>query len=276
MRTLLAKAVFESWPFAFGHVSLMNALKPPSLPEGDQTITLRRYGVRIQYDPTSYIGMYLHYGRLFEGQILRSIEAHLHPGGTFVDIGANIGQHTLVAATLVGAHGRVISFEPGAKQRARLMRNIEINGLKNVDVRPYGLSRQAGLHELFNINSLNDGQSTLAKPDKDKDYPSEIVQLRTLDEQAADVSSCVVKIDVEGAEMEVLQGAEGFIARTRPVMFIECIDEYLRRFGSSSAALFDFLHDRRYQLLSLKRVGFRKLWAPVARPVDCDLMAIPR
>ncbi|MFC4308029.1 FkbM family methyltransferase [Steroidobacter flavus] len=252
----------------------MDTLKPGALPPGDRSTTLRRYGLRIQYDPNSYIGTYLHYRRLFEPSILKAIEANLRPGATFIDIGANIGQHTLVASKLVGPTGRVISFEPGANTRARLLRNIEINGLTNVDVRPYGLSREAGSHTLYNINTNNDGQATLAKPPGD--CPSETVELRTLDEQVPDLGTgCVVKIDVEGAETEVLRGGQRFLRNCSPRMLIECIDGHLRRLGSSSAELFQLLQDHGYKLFALQRVGLSKAWRPVSQPVDCDLMAMP-
>ncbi len=177
----------------------MNVLKPPRLPEGDQTTTLRRYGQRIQYDPNSYIGKYLHYHRLFEGEILRSIEEHLRPGGTFWTSVPTLAQHTLVAAALVGAQGRVISFEPGVKQR-REAHATSINGLKNVDVRPYGLSREAGSHELFHINissmTANPRWPSLKRPRIVSLKSCSFARSTSRPPMSAAVS---MKIDVEGA-----------------------------------------------------------------------------
>lgn len=272
MRTLIARAVFSAWPFGFGHVGLMKMLSPPWIPAGDRTRTLRRYGLRIQYDPNTEIGRYLHYRGSFEEEILRAIERQLRPGATFVDVGANIGLHTIVAANLVGKHGRVIAFEPGSPMRSRLLRNLEINELTNVDVRPYALSRAEGVAELYMPNKYNDGQSSLAPS---ADSRSESVQLRTLDHEMRGVdfsAGCVLKIDVEGSEADVLIGGREFIRNVKPTMFVECIDGYLKKRGSSGAEVFQFLRDAGYELRALHRGK----WEPVTQPVDCDLMATPR
>lgn len=274
MRTALSKAMFRAWPFPFGHVSVMEALKPPQLPLGDVTTLLKRYGLQFRYDPNSYIGKFIYYRGIFEEQILRSIEGNLRRGTTFIDVGANVGLHTVVAANLVGPGGSVIAFEPGSTMRARVQQNLKLNRLQNVDLRPYAIGRATGSADLYVLDESNDGESTLAKPQGK--CRSESVEIRTLDDELTHVSGdCVVKIDVEGAEMEVLLGAEQFVRRVRPrAIFVECIDVYLKRFGSTRREVMNWLHSAGYETRALIRGRWVAIDADSER--DADIWATPR
>jgi FkbM family methyltransferase len=134
----------------------------------------------------------------------------LRPGDVFYDIGANIGCYSLVAAQLVGPTGHVYAFEPHVFNAASLLRNIQANGLQDVvTVLPIALGRSTGLHRFF-YNSLRPGSSghrlgyTL-----DPCLVSVLTQSMTLD--AFQAGGClkspdVVKIDVDGNELQILYG----------------------------------------------------------------------
>lgn len=270
MYTQVAKALFRLWPFPYGHVRVMDALNPPFLPPGDVTTRLKRYNLPFRYDPNTYIGRFIYYRGMFEEQILLAIEGHLARGGTFVDVGANVGLHTVVASHLVGVSGSVIAFEPGSTMRVRVQENLRLNGLLNVDLRPYALGRTAGHADLYVLDETNDGESTLAKPlGKCR---SESVEIRVLDDELANVrGDCVVKIDVEGAEMDVLRGATRFVREVKPkAIFVECIGAYLQRFGSSRDEVHRWLRDAGYDIRTLVRGS----WVKTIEPVDGDLMAV--
>jgi len=252
----------------------MNALNPPALPQTEVTTRLKRYGLRFRYDPNTYTGRFLYYRGIFEEQILLAIERMLGPGMTFVDVGANIGVHTVVTSKLVGQSGSVISFEPGQQARARLKQNIALNQLSNITVHSCALGRESGTATLYTINKRNDGQCTLVSDGTS--CRTEMVDVMTLDSviHESDVSrGCVLKIDVEGGEMDVFEGGKNFIREARPkAIFVECIDSYLKRFGSSSAELLEWLWSAGYVTKAL----IRGSWAEIDSPVDCDMMATPR
>lgn len=271
MNITLAKTLFRAWPFPYGHVRVMDAINPPQLPRGDVTTKLKRYDLLFRYDPNSYLGRFVYYRGIFEEKIVRSIEANLEPGMTFIDVGANIGQHTIIAAHLVGIRGTVIAFEPGSSMRARVLMNLNLNELSNVDLRPIALGSAPGAAELYMPDATNDGESTLAKP-KGR-CQSEVVEIRTLDDEVTEIKGgCVLKIDVEGSEMEVLRGAEKFVRRVRPkAIFVECIDAYLRKFGATREQVYDWLKSAGYDV----RVLVRGSWVHVDQPIDGDIMATP-
>lgn len=269
MNRFLARTLLRAWPFSFGHVTLMNVIHPPPV-QGELIISrLRRYDLLFRYNPNSYIGRYLYYRGLFEEQILRRLEAFLRAGTTFVDVGANIGLHSVVAAKLVGPTGRVVAIEPATLARQRLLENISLNGFRNVTVHACAAGAQDGTARLYSPDASNDGEATLAAVGN----ASESVTVRALDSLLGDVAGdCVMKLDIEGGEVEALRGAAAFMERVRPrAIFMECIDHHLVRMGSSSATLFSALHHIGYQVEALSNGR----WIPVRTSMDCDLVAVP-
>lgn len=273
MKKLVYKALFRAWPFAFGHVALMGRLRPPPVDASEVTTRLKRYGLRFQYDPNSYIGRFIYYRGLYEETLLRTMESCLSSGMAFIDVGANVGQHSVVASKLVGPTGFVYSFEPQTGSRARLSRNVELNGLRNVIISDLALGKESARANIYQLDEKNDGMGTLNAGGKA--CASEPVSIETLDSvmQGKDVSrGCVIKIDVEGGEMDVLQGSQRFLKEAKPkAIFVECCNEHLKRFSSSSAGLIRWLQEAGYMTRGLQRGR----WVPVdhKNPIDCDLMA---
>jgi len=275
VKTRLAQALFRSWPLPFAHVRLMKWIDPPRVPAAEVTTELRRYGLKLSYDPNSYIGRYIYYRGLFEEQVLRAIERALRPGGSFIDIGANIGQHTVVAAHCVGAGGQVIAFEPQALVRERLLHNVALNNQQGVvQVHGCALGRERAPGYIFTLNDNNDGQSSLQPVTHAE--PREAVKIETLDGMDLGIDArrgCVIKIDVEGGEIDVLDGATDFIRSVRPqALFVECADRHLQRFGHSGLDVQQWLRDHNYDVQGL----VHGRWQPLHRAIDCDLLATPR
>jgi FkbM family methyltransferase len=140
----------------------------------------------------------------------------------FYDVGANIGFFTLIAARLVGATGRVLAFDPVPSNIAALQHNLFPNGYGHVLPRQLALADRVGQATLALA-----GESVLAHL---SDYSSEHetwstldVRVSTVDVEVAQGSPTpdVVKIDVEGAELAVLEGARQTIIDARPVIICE-------------------------------------------------------
>lgn len=155
-------------------------------------------------------------------------------GTTCVDVGAHIGYFTLIMARLVGDSGRVIAFEPETNNFQLLIKNIEINGYNNITPVNKAVSNING-RAVLHVDGLGMGSHSLAvkHPNRPQNQVLE-VEVQTLDSffAGSDVIN-FVKIDVEGAEMTVLQGMEGIIERNNDLMIItEFLPHGLLAFGT--------------------------------------------
>ena len=127
-------------------------------------------------------------------------------GMVVVDIGANIGYYTLLASHLVGEEGRVFAFEPDPNNYELLLKNIEINGYRNVIPVKSAVFSKSGRMKLF-LDKNNLGGHSLSEANVDKSSFITVEAVR-LDDffKNIDVKIDVVKMDVQGLEMHVLEG----------------------------------------------------------------------
>ncbi|HEV2989827.1 MAG TPA: FkbM family methyltransferase [Candidatus Angelobacter sp.] len=148
----------------------------------------------------------------------------VRPNAVVYDIGANVGFLTLIAARLAGNSGRIFAFEPLRENFGLLEHNLRINGFTNVIARNIALAAHDGTDDfVMSANATFGGLSTAAVKVQDEVGRIE-VQVRRLDslvEQESLPLPNLIKIDVEGAEEQVLEGALKTIARARPVLLIE-------------------------------------------------------
>ncbi|WP_224814949.1 FkbM family methyltransferase [Hasllibacter sp. MH4015] len=159
-------------------------------------------------------------GQFYEEEELEIMRRHFRPGGTFFDIGSNVGNHMLYAAIHLQA-ARVFVVEPNPKAYAVLLANIALNGLERV-VEGRGLGYGMGAEDGggFGVRAgpanLGGGHLVAGKGN---------IPVSTADRLAGDAAIDFVKIDVEGMEIDVLKGLEQTIARSRPTLFVELNDE---------------------------------------------------
>ena len=211
------------------------------------TITLPRWDLRM-YLPAEWRGiakLMFAFGEMYEPELLY-LDRLLSPGMTFVDVGACYGVYTLVAAKLVGAIGRVIAFEPATRSYAVLQENIKLNGLANV--RPYrvALSDRIGAASLHHHpdssrNSLGMRHGILSAPEE--------VETNTLDSIfGSDLPGRVdvMKLDVEGAEQLVFQGAREILLTALPAIIFEVQPAAATALGLSPRGAWDFLERMGY------------------------------
>lgn len=146
------------------------------------------------------------------------------PGDTVVDVGANIGEWTLQMAAAVGPAGRVIAIEPVPHMAQALEKSVLANNLRQVTIAALAVAERPGEAE-FSVEQANTGGSRLgrfARGAERFDYIK--VRLATLDgllEEAGVARVDFIKIDVEGYELEVLQGARATLAKWRPPLYLE-------------------------------------------------------
>jgi FkbM family methyltransferase len=161
------------------------------------------------------------YGEWCEGE-LDVLGPRIGEGDVVLDIGANIGSHTLFFARAVGATGKVIAFEPQRFVHGLLAANVATNGFTNVECRREavgGSSGEVAIPVLDPRAKANFG-AVATRASGAPDATDERVPLVTVD--ALDLARCdLIKIDVEGLEAAVLDGARNTIAKHRPTLFVE-------------------------------------------------------
>ncbi|MCB1185225.1 FkbM family methyltransferase [bacterium] len=147
----------------------------------------------------------------------------LTPGATFLDVGANVGFFSALAARLVGPRGRVVAFEPVPANADLVARNAAANGLGNVEVVRAAVSDRCGRGRLVLAGHAGGASldSVAAPPDPVGEIEVDLVTLDAWLAARPEVRPDVVKIDVEGAEPEVLDGMVGVVARHRPLLVVE-------------------------------------------------------
>jgi FkbM family methyltransferase len=150
----------------------------------------------------------------------------VRPGDTVIDAGANWGVHSLYLARLVGSNGRVHAFEPHPEVNRELRSNLDLNNLSQVSTHQLALSDHAGIIP-FHLSAFSKA-SHIMKPSEQSSQPTSgrCVEVRscTLDELASDLSLSsirLMKVDVEGAESDLLRGAAQTITKFRPHLVIE-------------------------------------------------------
>ncbi|MDE0054755.1 MAG: FkbM family methyltransferase [Gammaproteobacteria bacterium] len=153
-------------------------------------------------------------GIQWEAGNVEMLEKHVEPGSVVVEVGAHVGSHTLPIARMVGRCGRVYAFEPQRKLYRELHRNLALNGITNVVPLRYAIGAgEARIIEMDLPTPGNEGGTGIGTGGDE-------AELRNLDSFRFERVS-VLKIDVEGYEDEVLDGAVDTIRRNRPVVLIE-------------------------------------------------------
>jgi FkbM family methyltransferase len=177
-----------------------------------------RHGMMVYNTNDLYIGRSLElYGEWSEGEV-EMFRKVVKPGETVVEIGANIGTHTVYFAQAVGPHGRVWAFEPQRIVFQTLCANLALNNLTNVEALQVAVGNAPGeimvplldYYQANNFGGVSLGHFSRGDP----------VQVITLD--SLNLPRCdLLKIDVEGMEAQVLEGAAATIARCQPYLYVE-------------------------------------------------------
>jgi len=169
---------------------------------------------------------------IFEKEEVDLFRKSLRPGMTVIDIGANIGLYTIIAAKRVGPTGKVFSFEPAQEICLRLKKNIEHNQFKNVTVNQVALDNTPGARTLY-LDKDNKGHNSFSNDNSA--YKELTVTTETLDQSLQKYDSPVVdiiKMDIEGAEPLAFEGMQETLKRSpNVVIFTEIFPDAIKRLG---------------------------------------------
>lgn len=175
---------------------------------------------RMRLHPHETVPALVLYCRIPDYEEMSFVRDYLMPGDLFVDVGANAGLYSLWASEVDGVD--VLAFEPSTLASARALANVELNGLSDrIDLRRQAVGATAGHTRL--TTGLAAGNHVVADGAA-APVGVEVVEQTTLDEALGDRVPALVKIDVEGAELEVLRGARQALLRHRPALLIEVND----------------------------------------------------
>lgn len=158
----------------------------------------------------------------FESAEVDALCRHARPGTTVVDAGANVGIFTIPLAMSVGREGHVLAFEPTRDTADRLRENLRRNELSNVEVFDCALG---SARTRMTLRLEDDGAFNSLADEPEGFGPTVAVnRLDDIWEDAGRPPVSVVKIDVEGAEIEVLKGAQALLRSSQPVVLLEAAD----------------------------------------------------
>lgn len=210
--------------------------------------SFRHEGITMELDIHDYVAHYLYFG--FKDEGLEGLFEMANKGDTVVDVGTNFGFTMSKLALKVGDTGKVYGFEPDKINFQICIETIALNSLTNLVVENVGLGSRKGNFVLVEETLSNRGRNRIATTASG--LKSSIINVNTLDDWSINnkVGQVdLIKIDVEGYELNVLQGGRNVLMQFRPKLFIELDDENLRAQGQSAAELIKFLEELNYNCL---------------------------
>jgi len=231
---------------------------------GDTVLTLK-FDLDESKSNEKTILNFLQGGKFYEPDVSHILLKVLGDGDVVFDIGANVGFFTLLAATLVGPAGHVVAFEPDAANLVRLRANCTLNDLRNVTVIEKAVTSQEGQVRFF-INSDDSGGNALWDPgqfpgnQKSLANPVSLaVVATTLDSECARLklgTPKLIKIDTEGADQGVLEGARDLLSRrTTPFVVCELHEFGLAKMGCSQQSLRSLMEGFGYSTFGISYNG---------------------
>ncbi len=221
---------------------------------------------------------------VYEPEILSLIAREIKKGDTFLDIGANIGQHSLFTSHFVGDSGKVISFEPIKKIYGQFRESIDLNGFANITAHNLACGNESKKSEIY-LNSGNMGGSSLVCLPEKENYSGkeETTVVRLDDFLPADQRIDLIKMDVEGYEYEALQGMKGLLIKNKPKMIMEfspCI--YNQHNPEHSELILGFIKELGYRIYDIRNdsqeiADFKKFISDLAKGEanQTDIFCLP-
>ena len=209
-----------------------------------------RHGFKLLFtDPRrSVIAESIFLTGMWEPEVTDFASSWLRPGMVAVDVGAHVGYYTLLFAKLVGEDGHVFAFEPIPAVSRCLEQNIRLNGFTNVTRFSTALLDVDGNSPIGRKGKLVQGDATSTE--------DPIIETRVFDHwrEVWGIGSVdLIKIDVEGAEMNVLLGMEKYLCDSKPRLLIELHPQGVRDFGFSPGIFLEFLSERGYRAQAIDR-----------------------
>jgi FkbM family methyltransferase len=209
---LFFRRFYQLSPFEYGKWFIWKKVLEPYINNNEMRFVITtKYGSRFKVDLCDYIQQRLFYFGIWEPAVTKYIRDNLIPGDVFVDVGANIGYYACLASKVVGNRGTVHAVEASPSIYKLLCKNIDLNHESNIITYNIAASDHKAMLDIYKGSKTNIGQTTTRiehsrkyQFKKESEIPADtldkIIGLKTL------LNARIVKIDVEGAEWQVVHG----------------------------------------------------------------------
>lgn len=180
---------------------------------------------------------------------LRLLRRVLRPGMVFFDVGAYHGLYTIIARKIMHGSGTVVAFEPSPREFSRLHLHLRLNGIAGVRVEQFAVGAQRGNLTLFTVLEGHRTMNSLVRPPLDNPVSAVGVESIALDEyvELNGVERIdVMKVDTEGAELQVFEGAKRLLSEYRPIMICEILDWVTKGWGYAAKEIAQHVQSHGY------------------------------
>ncbi len=186
----------------------------------------------------------------YEPETFSFFRSHLKAGDTVLDIGAHIGIFAVLAARIVGEAGKVFAFEPTPFTREVLREVVALNAVDSiVKIRPEAVSLESGETVFFDTGDAISNANSLVRTERSQtEIPIKVTSVDEFSNENSLTINCL-KIDVEGAELDLLRGAQKTFAEQRPVARLGLHPPFIAQNGQSLSEIYDTLREYRMRVL---------------------------
>jgi len=206
--------------------------------------------MKMVIEPRTYLKR-AYIDKSFEKYTIRFIRKVIKKGMVVVDVGANVGYFTLFLSKLVGKTGNVYAFEPTDYTYKILEKNIKINKLNNIKINQAAVTDRSGYVDFFEGPNNFDVYNTIGKrpihyATKGIHFRKKKVKAIRLDDyfRELEISEIdFIKIDVEGAELNVLKGMKGILINSKDIILLYEVAGLSKNFGYTNSDIFEFLKE---------------------------------
>lgn len=229
--------------------------------KGNKWFTIKYKGKKIKIllrEKNGYVDNFIYQNGIYEESLIDSIVEHLGPNSTFVDIGANIGQHSLVVSQFCK---KVIAFEPLSFLVEQIQESISANKISNIEIRKLGLGDTKGEKDIY-IDPNQSGYSTLLNHLKEVDgfsknpevVGNQLISIDLMDNQLLDTEVSVIKMDIEGYEYYAFLGGIKTLRKHKPVVILEFSNMFYENLEKGlSEKFFNLIKELNYKVFSIDR-----------------------
>lgn len=209
---------------------------------------VKRSGINWRLYIDDWIQANMYFLGYYEQEEIALLSQKLTPNGVFIDIGANVGFYSLNLAKKISDQGKVIAFEPYSINYHRLQANIKLNQLHNIDAYPFAIGNSNKELNLYvEQNSKNLGGISKIKASNSNEIQ---VEQKSLDNFILPLGlnqiDCI-KIDIEGAEFEALQGMKQTLIQFKPCLLIEISPTIIAKTNHQPEDIYKFLAELGYK-----------------------------
>ena len=210
---------------------------------------VNRNNINYNLDISDIVDWYIYYGFIENSRqkLLRLIKK----GNTIFDIGANVGDVSMNASIRVDVEGKVFAFEPDEINFKRFQSNLLVNNFCNITIINKGMGNISGEYFLSIIDENNLGMNKIVPVANN--IKGSYIDIITIDEYVKEKNIKnidLIKIDVEGFEMNVLLGGKNSINRFKPKLFVELDNNNLKEQGFSAKEIISFLENKNYNIVN--------------------------